>query len=90
MREAALQRKPMSMESRLKCAVNVRPITITDLDGTNPQNSGIPSCTQGCFSIIEAAKVIVCNEKPIIAKARALSSNGILKRKNLVTYTIDT
>ena len=33
-----LQRKPMSMESRLKCAVNVRPITITNLDGTNPQS----------------------------------------------------
>lgn len=31
-REAALQRKPLSMESRLKCAVNVRPITITNLD----------------------------------------------------------
>ena len=94
MREAALQRKPLSMESRLKCAVNVRPITITDLDGTNPSEatSGNRCSSQGCCSIIEAAKVIECNEKTIIAAlaARALSSNGILKRKYLVTDTIDT
>jgi group I intron endonuclease len=77
-REAALQRKPMSMESRLKCAVNVRPITITNLDGTNPQSFS---------SIIEASKVIECNEKTI---RRALSSNGVIKRKYLVTDTIDT
>jgi len=44
----------MSMESRLKCAVNVRPITITNLDGTNPQSFS---------SLIEASKVIECNEK---------------------------
>lgn len=77
-REAAIQRKPMSMESRLKCAVNVRPITITNLDGTNPQSFS---------SIIEASKVIECNEKTI---RRALSSNGVIKRKYLVTDTIDT
>lgn len=77
-REAALQRKPMSMESRLKCTVNVRPITITNLDGTNPQSFS---------SIIEASKVIECNEKTI---RRALSSNGVIKRKYLVTDTIDT
>lgn len=77
-REAALQRKPMSMESRLKCAVNVRPITITNLDGTNPQSFS---------SIIEASKVIECNE---ITIRRALNSNGIIKRKYLVTDTIDT
>lgn len=77
-REAALQRKPMSMESRLKCAVNVRPITITNLYGTNPQSFS---------SIIEASKVIECNEKTI---RRALSSNGVIKRKYLVTDTIDT
>ncbi|ELQ32505.1 hypothetical protein OOU_Y34scaffold01112g8 [Pyricularia oryzae Y34] len=29
-------RESMSMESRLKCAVNVRPVTITNLDGSNP------------------------------------------------------
>jgi hypothetical protein len=33
---AALLREPMSTESRIKCAVNVRPITITSLDGSNP------------------------------------------------------
>jgi group I intron endonuclease len=77
-RKAALQRKPMSMESRLKCAVNVRPITITNLDGTNPQNFS---------SIIEASKVIECNE---ITIRRALNSNGLIKRKYLVTDTIDT
>lgn len=60
-REAALQRKPMSMESRLKCAVNVRPITITNLDGTNLQSSF-------ANSIVEAAKVIECSEKTILAK----------------------
>lgn len=66
------------MESRLKCAVNVRPITNTNLDGTNPQSFS---------SIIEASKVIECNEKTI---RRALSSNGVIKRKYLVTDTIDT
>jgi group I intron endonuclease len=78
MREAALQRKSMSIESRLKCAVNGRPITITNLDGTNLQNFS---------SIVEAAKVIECSEKTI---RRALESNGIIKRKYLVTDTIDT
>lgn len=77
-REAALHPKPMSMEIRLNCAVNVRPITITDLDGTNLQNLS---------SIVEAAKVIECSEKTI---RRALESNGIIKRKYLVTDTIDT
>ena len=26
----------MSMESRMKCITNVRPVTITNLDGSNP------------------------------------------------------
>lgn len=77
-REAALHRKPMSLETRLKYAVKVRPITITNLDGTNPQSFS---------SIIEASKVIECNEKTI---RRALSSNGVIKRKYLVTDTMDT
>lgn len=77
-REAALHRKPMSLDSRLKCAVNVRPITISNLDGSNPQSFS---------SIIEATKVIECTEKTI---RRALNSNGIIKRKYLVTDTIDT
>lgn len=66
------------MDSLLKCAVNVLPITITDLEGTNPQNF---------ISITEAAKVIGCNEKTI---RRALNSNGIIKSKYFVTDTIDT
>lgn len=56
----------------------MRPITITNLDGTNPQNFS---------SIIEASKVIECNE---ITIRRALNSNGLIKRKYLVTDTIDT
>jgi hypothetical protein len=50
------------MESRKKCAVNVRPFTITNLDGINPQSFN---------SIIKAAKVIECISrrlKTIIAK----------------------
>jgi len=38
MREASLLacgRKLLSIESRLKCAVNVRPVTVTNLDGSN-------------------------------------------------------
>lgn len=68
----------------LKCAVNVRPIIITNLDGTNPQSFN---------SIIEAAKVIGCSEKTSLAfgqARRALNSNGIIKRKFLVVDTIDT
>lgn len=32
LREAALNRKPMSTETRLKCIVNVRPVTIRELE----------------------------------------------------------
>lgn len=35
-RKAALLREPMSIESRMKCATNMRPVTITNLDGSNP------------------------------------------------------
>ena len=34
LREAALNRKPMSTETRLKCIVNVRPVTITELEAS--------------------------------------------------------
>ena len=44
------------MESRMKCAVNVRPVTITNLDGSNPMNF---------VSIKEASIAISCNEKTI-------------------------
>uniref|UniRef100_UPI002A810D7C GIY-YIG endonuclease n=1 Tax=Pappia fissilis TaxID=1040649 RepID=UPI002A810D7C len=76
--EAALQRKPMSIESRLKCAVNVRPVTITNLDGTNLRNFS---------SVIEASEAIGCSEKTI---RRALNSNGIINRKYIVSDTMDT
>ena len=78
MREAALHRKPMSKESRLKCAVNVRPVTITNLDGTNLRNFN---------SIIEASKAIGCSEKTV---RRALNSNGLLHRKYIVSDTMDS
>ena len=72
MKKAALKRKPMSKEARLKCAVNVRPVTIANLDGTNLQNFN---------SVIEASKVIGCSERTI---RRALNSNGILLKKYIV------
>ena len=78
MREAALRRKPLSKESRLKCAVNVRPVTITNLDGTNFRNFN---------SIIEASKAIGCSEKTV---RRALNSNGLLHRKYIVSDTMDS
>lgn len=78
MREAALKREPLSIESRLKCAANVRPVTITNLDGTNLRNFS---------SVIEASKAIGCNEKTI---RRALNSNGILHRKYIVSDTMDS
>ena len=53
-REAALKREPMFIESRLKCAANVRPVTITNLDGTNLRNFS---------NVIEASKATGCNEK---------------------------
>ena len=77
-REAALNRKPMSIETRLKCIVNVRPVTITELDGSNPQF--FPT-------IVSAAEAIGCDVKTI---RRALQSNGVIKRKYLVTDTVDT
>ena len=67
----------MSMESRLKCAVNVRPVTITNLDGSNPIHF---------VSIKEASIAISCNEKTI---RRALNGNGIVKKKYLVKATKD-
>ena len=78
LREAALNRKPMSIETRLKCIVNVRPVTITELDGSNPQF--FPT-------IVSAAEAIGCSVKTI---QRALRSNGVIKRKYLITNTADT
>ena len=78
LREAALQRKPMSLESRLKCVSNVRPVTITNLDGTNLINFS---------NVVEASKAIGCSEKTV---RRALNSNGLLHRKYIVSDTMDS
>lgn len=77
-RDAAIKREPMSIETRLKCAVNVRPVTITELDGKNPKFF---------TSIVLAAKSLECSAKTI---QRALKADGIIKRKYLVKDTIDT
>lgn len=61
----------------MKCAVNVRPVTITNLDGSNIMNF---------ISIKEASIAISCNEKTI---RRALNGNGIVKKKYLVKATKD-
>lgn len=80
-RKAAQLREPMSMESRLKCAVNVRPVTITNLDGSNPIHF---------VSIKEASIAISCNEKTIRLKKRSfltLSGNGVIKKNYIVKAT---
>ena len=61
----------------MKCAVNVRPVTITNLDGSNIMNF---------ISIKEASIAISYNEKTI---RRALNGNGIVKKKYLVKATKD-
>ena len=78
LRAAAQKRKPMSLESRLKCAVNVRPVLVTNLDGSNPQKFS---------SIINAAKALNCNEKTI---RRALKGNKKFKKIYLVTDVLKT
>ena len=74
-RKTAQLRESMSMESRLKCAVNVRPVTITNLDGSNPIHF---------VSIKEASIAISCNEKTI---RRALIGNGVIKNNYIVKAT---
>ena len=71
-RKSALLRKSMSSETRMKCAVNVQPVTIINLDGTNIMNF---------VSIKEASIAISCNEKTI---RRALNGNGIVKKNYIV------
>jgi hypothetical protein len=46
----------MSIESRMKCATNMLPVTITNLDGSNPIHF---------ISIKEASIAISCGEKTI-------------------------
>ena len=73
MRNAAFLRKPMSAESRAKCVVNIKPVKITDLDGSNAIKFE---------SIKKASIAISCCEKTI---RRALSGNGVLKKKYVVS-----
>ena len=77
-RKAALLREPMSIESRMKCATNMRPVTITNLDGSNPIHF---------ISIKEASIAISCGEKTI---RRALNGNGVIKKIFLVKATKDS
>nr|YP_010836059.1 hypothetical protein QLP54_mgp07 [Phyllosticta yuccae]WGC90074.1 hypothetical protein [Phyllosticta yuccae] len=67
-REKALNRAPMSDETKKKCIVNTRPITLYNLDRT----------VYGNYStIVEAAKAIGCGEKTI---RRALKTEKKLVR----------
>ena len=72
MSKAAQLRGPMSKESRIKCAVNMRPVTISNLDGSNPIHF---------VSIKEASVGISCHQKTI---RRALNGNGVLKKIYIV------
>jgi len=76
-RKSALLRESMSIESRKKCAVNVRPVIITNLDGSNPINF---------VSIKEASIATSCCEKTI---QRALNGNGIIKKTYIVKAMTD-
>ena len=70
MREKALNRPPMSNETKKNCISNTRPIVLYNLNGT----------VYGEYStILEAANSINCNEKTI---RRALKTEkGLVKRE---------
>ena len=69
MREKALNRMPMSEETKLKCVAHTRPVILYNLDGT----------VYGQYpTIIEAAKAINCNEKTL---RRALTTEKKLVKK---------
>ena len=70
MREKALNRSPMSEETRKKCITHTRPVVLYNLDGT----------VYGEYStILDAAGSINCGEKTI---RRALNTEkGLLKRQ---------
>jgi len=69
MREKALNRAPVSEETRLKCVANTRPVILYNLDGT----------VYGQYSTItDAAKAINCNEKTL---RRALTTEKKLVKK---------
>jgi group I intron endonuclease len=70
MREKALNRPPMSDETKKKCITNTRPVVLYNLNGT----------VYGEYStILDAAKSINCGEKTI---RRALNTDkGLVKRQ---------
>ena len=73
MREKALNRPPMSDETKKKCIANTRPVVLYNLNGT----------VYGEYStILDAAKSINCGEKTV---RRALKTEkGLVKRQWIV------
>ena len=70
MREKALNRSPMSDETKKKCIVHTRPVVLYNLNGT---------VYGEYFSILDAADSINCSEKTI---RRALKTEkGLVKRQ---------
>ena len=69
MREKALNRPPMSNETKKKCISNTRPIVLYNLNGT---------VYGKYFTILEAAKSINCGEKTI---RRALKTEKRLVKR---------
>lgn len=73
MREKALNRPPMSEETKLKCIANTRPVILYNLNGT----------VYGEYStIIDASKAINCNEKTI--RRALVTEKGLVKNKWIV------
>jgi len=72
-RERALNRSPMSNETRKKCITHTRPVILYNLNGT---------VYGKYFTILEAAKSINCGEKTI---RRALKTDkGLVKKQWIV------
>ena len=72
MREKALNKAPMSNETKLKCISHTRPVILYNLNGT---------VYGQFFTIIEAAKAINCNEKTI---RRALTTEKKLVKRQWI------
>lgn len=76
-RKAALNRAPMPLEIRKKCAVNTRPLIIYNLNGT----------IYGKYPTIkEVANVLYCNEKTI---RRALKTEKKLIKKQWIVKDLN-
>jgi len=73
LREKALNRPPMSNETKKKCIINIRPVVLYNLNGT----------VYGEYStILDAAKSINCGDKTI---RRALKTDkGLVKKQWIV------